>query len=343
MRKYIVAFVIVSLCLSLVGIDVKVRGAEKTGISVTMFDIGQGDSLLIQVNEMVIMVDTGEKSYYDFLKQQLDYYEIERVDMLIISHMDTDHMGAAQLVIREYNVPKVLMPSTPGKSMEYYNLMNYLDKEKIETIYVKTGDKYSLGKKCIINVLGADIGEGTNDSSIVMRLKYYKNTFLFTGDASATVLNRIMEEGQNVKADVLKVPHHGSDSSSPILFLKKTESKYSLISAGRENAYGHPTDNVIRRLTKFDSKILRTDKDGTVTIYGDGKKLYYNYEQIVDWYSEDKSNEQGISGNTIGNKNSKVYHDLDCSSLPMEKNRVYFSSSEEAENAGYRKCGRCGG
>ena len=341
MKRILFMFSMIVLCLLFVYGNVTIHGAEKAGISVTMFDIGQGDSFLIRVNGKTIMVDTGEKSFYGFLQQQLDHLGVDKVDTLIISHMDTDHMGSAQLLIQDYDVSKVLMPKTPGNSNDYYKLMNYLDKSKIETVYVKTGDKYSFGKKCAIRILGADMGEDTNDSSIVMRLKYYKNTFLFTGDASAVVLNKIMDEGKNIKADVIKIPHHGSDSSSPILFLKNTESEFALISVGRENSYGHPTNNVIRRLEKFDSKVLRTDKDGTVTIFGDGKDLKYECEQIIDWGIEKKV--KTISGNTIGNINSKVYHNPNCSSLPMEKNRIYFESPEDAEKAGYRKCGRCGG
>ena len=312
---------------------------KKSGILVTMLDIGQGDSFLIQVNGMKIMLDTGEKKYYEYLKQQLDYLDVKKIDVLIISHMDTDHMGAAQMVVQDYKVNKVMMPVTPGKSTEYNKLMNCIDRELIETVYVKSGDVYSMGKGCSINILGADVKDDTNDSSIVMRLKYYKNTFLFTGDASASVLNQIMEEGMNIEAGVLKIPHHGSDSSSPILFLKNVGAKYALISVGRNNEYGHPTDNILRRLKTLKCKVFRTDEQGTVTIQGDGKKLKYEHEQVIDWDAEQRLKVE--DGNIIGNINSKVYHSHDCMSLPAEKNRIYFESAEDAELAGYRKCGMC--
>ena len=312
---------------------------KKSGISVTMLDIGQGDAFVVQVNGLCIVIDTGEKKFYEYLKQQLDYLDIDKIDVLIISHMDTDHMGAAQLLAQEFGISKVMMPSTPGNSTEYYKFMNYLDHNDVETIYVHNNDEYRFGKGCTLSILGVDLGEDTNDSSIVMRFKYYKNTFLFTGDASASVLNKIMDAGQNIKADVLKIPHHGSDSSSPILFLKKTEAKYALISVGRDNSYGHPTENVIRRLDQLKTKVLRTDLDGTVTINGNGKKLTYYRKQVIDWSAEERLKVD--SGSIIGNVNSKVYHNQDCLSLPMEKNRVYFSSTEDAEKAGYRKCGMC--
>ena len=317
-------------------VNFKVENAE---INVTMLDIGQGDAFLIRVNGQNIVLDTGEKKYYEYLKKQLEYFEVEHIDMLIISHMDTDHMGAAQLLLQDYGSEKVIMPVTPGNSTEYNKLMNYIDREKVETIYAHSGDEYDLGTCCKIVILGADMGEDTNDSSIVMKLVYYDNSFLFTGDASASVLNKLMEDGKNIQADVLKVAHHGSDSTNPLLFLKKTGSQYSLISVGRDNGYGHPTSNVLRRLEMLHSKVLRTDLNGTVTIKGDGKTLDYSCEQIIDWNAEEKLRVE--NGSIIGNVNSKVYHYQDCMSLPLEKNRVYFNSIEDAEAAGYRKCGNC--
>ncbi len=317
-------------------VNIRVESKE---IQVTMLDIGQGDAFLIRVNENNIILDTGEKKYYEHLKKQLEHFDIKNIDMLIISHMDTDHMGSAQLLLQEFGPAKVIMPATPGNSTEYTKLMNYIDREKIDTVYAQTGDEYDIGTRCKITVLGADMGEGTNDSSIVMKLEYYDNSFLFTGDASASVLNRIMEEGKDIQADVLKVSHHGSDSSNPLLFLKKTGSQYSLISVGKDNGYGHPTSNVIRRLELLHSTVLRTDQNGTVTIKGDGKTLEYSCEQIIDWDAEERLKVE--NGSIIGNVNSKVYHNHSCMSLPLERNRIYFDSIEDAEAAGYRKCGNC--
>ena len=248
-------------------------------------------------------------------------------------------MGAAQLVVQDYGVKTVFMPVTPGNSTEYNKLMNAIEREHVNTVHVYTGNIYNLGMGCKIDILGADMGEGTNDSSIIMKLKYYKNTFLFTGDASAPVLNKLMENGADIKADVLKVAHHGSDYTNPLLFLKNVGAKYALISAGRNNAYGHPNDNVVRRLNTLKYKVLRTDLKGTVTIKGNGKTLKWSSKQIIDWDAEDRLKVE--HGSIIGNINSKVYHIESCMSLPLEKNRVYFDSAEDAESAGYRKCGMC--
>lgn len=311
----------------------------KTGIRVTMLDIGQGDSFLIQVNNRTILLDTGEKSNYSFLNTQLRYLGIDKIDTMIISHMDTDHMGSAELALVDYEIDKLMVPSTPGNSNEYYKLANHIEDNDIEIITVHDNEAYELGSGCKLDILGVDRGEGTNDSSIVMKLSYYGNSFLFTGDASASVLNGIMDEGKDITADVLKVSHHGSDYSNPLLFLKKTGAGIALISVGQDNDYGHPTDNVVRRLETLGMSVFRTDEDGTVTISGNGKVLETTSEHIVDWNAEKRL--MRSEDHIIGNVNFKVYHKDSCRSLPAEKNRIYFESEKDAEEAGYRPCGIC--
>ena len=311
---------------------------EKSNIETIMLDIGQGDAFLVKVNGWNILVDTGEKKYYEFLKQQLVELEIDYIDTLIVSHMDTDHMGSATLVMQDYGINEVIIPYTAGNSVEYNKFMNYLDRELVNIIYAEKDDHYSLGYGCGLDILSADAGEDTNASSIVMRMSYYDNTFLFTGDAPASVLNQIMND-RDIKVDVLKVPHHGSDTSSPLLFLKNCGADISLISVGRDNAYGHPDDNVIRRLETLGSIIYRTDIDGTVIVCGNGKELSVDSYHIIDWDAENRLKVD--KGPIIGNLNSHVYHNDSCMSLPAEKNRIYFMYAKDAETAGYRPCNMC--
>ena len=341
MKKGIVILVTIFFCLCLpLGYTYGEEGKNIiSGIEVIMLDIGQGESFLIRVNEKVVLLDTGEKRYYEFLDTQLKYFGVDKIDLLIISHMDTDHMGAATLVIKYYNINNVLIPKTPGESSEYNKLINLLNKEKINTIYAYNDACFSLGPGCDYSILSVDKSDDTNESSIVMKLVYYENSFLFTGDASSNVLNKIMEDGKNISVDVLKIPHHGSDSSSPLLFLKNTGAQHALISVGRNNAYGHPTDNVIRRLEVLGINIFRTDNDGTVVIKGDGVDLEYERIKIIDWDAEERL--KVLDGPIIANANSGVYHNSDCLSLPAEKNRIFFLNYEDAEISGYRPCAMC--
>lgn len=341
MKKRIVILLAMFFCIYLPFVDI--YGSEedivKSGIEVIMLDIGQGDSFLIRVNEKVILLDTGEKKYYEFLDTQLKHFGVDKIDLFIISHMDTDHMGAATLVIQDYDIKSVLIPKTPGESNEYNKLINLFDREKIDITYAYNDDCFSLGPGCDCNILSVDKGDDTNESSIVMKLVYYDNSFLFTGDASASTLNKIMEEGKDISVDVLKIPHHGSDSSSPLLFLRNTGAQYALISVGRKNAYGHPKENVLRRLETLGIEVFRTDVDGTVVIKGNGVDLDHEKVKIVDWDAEERL--KVVDGPIIANVNSGVYHNSDCLSLPAERNRIYFLCYEDAETSGYRPCSMC--
>lgn len=313
---------------------------EKSGIKVSMLDIGQGDSFLLQVNGRNILLDTGERKYYNELCRQLEYLNVDRIDALIVSHMDIDHMGSATLIIKDYKPKIVFRPSVCSDSVECERLLKTIAYNCADEI-VRANSEYVFGSDCKMTILSADYGDSTNDSSIVFRLDYYDNSFLFTGDASASVLNDLMESNQNVKADVLKVPHHGSASTSPILFLKNVGAKLSLISVGKSNAYGHPDSNVVRRLRMYCGEVLRTDEKGTVIITGDGNTLKYECVKIIDWDLFEKLTVE--SGTYIGNVKSMIVHQDFCNSLPAEHNRVFFNSVEDAEILGYRKCRNCFG
>lgn len=323
---------------------------KKSGLSVHMLDIGQGDAILIQVNNQNILIDTGEEKYYDKLNEQLSFFKVSSIDKLVLTHPDSDHIGAADLVIEKYKVKSVYMPRFVNSSREYTELMNAIKAAKLSPIFPEEGDEIPLGSGVTAKVLSVDAEEDSNGASIVIRLDYYKNSFLFTGDATAKVENTVMEK-YDVDVDVLKVSHHGSDSSSPILYLKTVSPQYALISCGIDNNYGHPNKTVIRRLEKYAENILRTDESGTISIKSDGDNLTMTTEHIVTWDTPAPEEEteitptptqtpQGGTRMVIGNKNSHVYHYPTCSTLPLEKNRVYFSSAEEAEAAGYHLCGR---
>jgi len=319
---------------------------KKPSIKVNMLDVGQGDAFLIQTGSATVLIDTGEYKYYDQLKSQLKQLGVDKIDALIVSHFDTDHFGSAQSVLRDYAKDGVFVhPTRPSTSQTYKYLMDAVAKYGYKEIVLTGKDEGKVVKEIsldgmVFTLLAADEGEDTNDSSLVLRMTYGKSSWLFTGDASSSVLNKVMDEYPSlIKADVLKVSHHGSDYSNPVLFIKNVGAKMALISVGKDNDYGHPTANVLKRLQTYISDIYRTDTDEMVSVTYNGK------------YSVEKTGKNTGSSDTvtpteytvIGNKNSKVYHSPDCTSLPIEKNRVYFDSAADAEEAGYHACGMCGG
>lgn len=316
----------------------------KPQVTVTMLDVGQGDSFLIKTSAgSIILIDTGEYKMYKDLKKQLAALGVGKIDALVVTHFDSDHCGSAQSVLKDFGKDAVFVhPSRESTSSTYKNLMGYVRGANVQQVTLSKADE---GKaiQCLsfdgisFTLLAADEEEDMNDSSIVMRLDAYGSSWMFTGDASAKVLDDVLEKygKETVDVDVLKVSHHGSAYSNPVLFIHDASPEIALIGVGKDNSYGHPAKTTMDRLIKYAGSIYRTDLDGMVSVTWNGKA-----------YTADKApaSVQGQDNTDrliIGNVKSLVCHDENCSSLPAEQNRVYFNTLEEAEAAGYRPCGKC--
>jgi competence protein ComEC len=320
---------------------------------VHFIDIGQGDATLVQIGDTNSLIDTGTSAHYDDLSEYLDNQNVDEIDNLIVTHPDADHMGSAYKVIEDYQIEHFYTSNTTNSSQAYTKMIQALKKKSIEKEVLSAGDSIDLGEGSEANLLGP-IGstDDKNESSLVIRLDYGDTSFLFTGDTTARMENK-MNEKYDIDVDVLKVSHHGSDTASGVMFVRDTSPIYSVISVGANNSYGHPDKNVLRRLEKYTTgEVLRTDQKGSIQIVSDGKELSVttgdgtSTKAKTSTVSSDKDAnttdlEKTESETLIGNKNTKIYHSQEESNLPAENNREYFSSVEEAENAGYRACQRC--
>ncbi|MBS5806661.1 MAG: DNA internalization-related competence protein ComEC/Rec2 [Firmicutes bacterium] len=257
------------ICLFLILIFGKVIVLFDKNYYVYFFDIGQGDaSVLVSPHQKeVLMIDTGGKITYEkeewqksnktynisdgvikFLKSR----GITKLDYLIISHGDQDHAGDALNIIKKLNVKKVVLNNGSTNSLE----------KKIINTSVKITNNYNLKYFKVIN-LNNGFYDNENDASLVNYITFLKYKFLFMGDASRSVEEKIIEKYNLFNIDVLKVGHHGSKTSSSKYFVDKIIPKYSVISVGRNNRYGHPHEEALSNL--INTKILRTDSDGTIT------------------------------------------------------------------------------
>lgn len=257
------------ICLFLILTFGKVMVLFDKNYYVYFFDIGQGDaSVLVSPHQKeVLMIDTGGKITYEkeewqktnktynvsdgvikFLKSR----GITKLDYLIISHGDQDHAGDALNIIKKLNVKKVVLNNGSTNSLE----------KKIINTNVKITNNYNLKYFNVIN-LNNGFYDNENDASLVNYITFLKYKFLFMGDAPKNVEEKIIEKYNLYNIDVLKVGHHGSKTSSSKYFIDKIIPKYSVISVGRNNRYGHPHEEVLSNL--INTKILRTDNDGTIT------------------------------------------------------------------------------
>jgi len=315
--------------------------------SVHYIDVGQGDSALILCDGKTMLIDGGESSesskIYSYLKNQ----GVNHLDYIVATHAHSDHIGGLSGALNYASVGVALCPVTSYDSKTFNSFVKYLDKQGVSITVPSAGDTFSLGS-AIIQILGPQKNyDDPNDTSIVMKVVYGETSFLFTGDAERTAEADIIEAGYDLSATVLKVGHHGSDTSTSYPFLREIMPEYAVIQVGKDNSYGHPTEDTLSRLRDADVKVYRNDLQGTIICTSDGTNVSFRTEKnetvqtnptvVVTPNQEDGSD----IGEYIGNKNSKKFHLPTCKNLPAEKNRVYISSRQEALDRGFDPCGNC--
>lgn len=274
-------------------------GAMPEGkLRITMLDVGQGDAILLEDGKRKVMIDVGDNK-----KDKLGYggrtalkmalgkagvrENVDRINTVIITHHHGDHLGNIQWMAGKYKVSNIYDNAMPN---EKNAVSNWLNKELRAGHYhnrvLKAGDRVDFGKGYYLDVLAPgdflskeDL-KRFNNTSIVMMLHYGKFTMLFTGDAEAPVEDYLQQKyGSQLKADVLKVGHHGSKSSSIYKFISKVKPKYALISCGNKQIYNHPNKNVVGSLEHLGAKVLTTYDHGNLTVTTDGKGFEVSTER----------------------------------------------------------------
>ncbi len=245
---------------------------EANRFMVHFIDVGQGDAILLQYKNANVLIDTGIEAEYSQLYRYLHKKSVKKIGTLIVTHPDSDHMGAADYVMRDFSVKRIYMTTYKSKTKEYKEMLRAIKKYKVERINVKEGSTIPVGSLKSMVLSANAKAEKSNDSSIVLLLQHGENKFLFASDAPAKVESKIKEK-YDIDVDVLKVAHHGSKSSSPIAYLKEVSPEYSIISVGIDNKYGHPVSSVLKRLNKYGKHTLRTDLNGTIVMASDGNEI----------------------------------------------------------------------
>lgn len=240
-------------------------------LEIIFIDVGQGDCALIRTpTGENVLIDSGPDER--LIKRKLETRGVKKIDALLISHAHADHMAGVEEIIDRFAVGRIMYPPTTRKAEICKGLFILAKKKGIKCTPVESGDKARLGKLELTALCSAASEEG-NDESAVLMASYGRFKVLFTGDASEELESRLIEAGEELDADVLKVGHHGSGSSSSDDFLSKVSPEISVISVGKGNMYGHPSGEAIARLRSAGSKIYRTDKNGDVTIESDGESF----------------------------------------------------------------------
>ncbi|PKM92769.1 MAG: hypothetical protein CVU80_01605 [Elusimicrobia bacterium HGW-Elusimicrobia-4] len=257
-----------------------------SALTVTFINVGQvGDSILIQTPlNKNILIDgglwyAGEKNIAPVLKNK----NIEKIDTVILTHPHGDHYGGLEYILKNFKVSEVLDSGIASPIDPYQDFLEEVKKSGAAYKIVAVGEKYDWGG-CEAIVLNSknEILYSTaayNDHSVVIKLVHGKNSFLFTGDIEKEAENFLRGYGIKIKSTVLKIPHHGSSSSSSYEFLKKVAPKIAVLTVGYPNDYGPPVFSTLEKYKQLNIKLYRTDIDGNIEIISDGKAIKINTEK----------------------------------------------------------------
>jgi beta-lactamase superfamily II metal-dependent hydrolase len=245
---------------------------EAIDMVVSVIDVGQGDAVLIQSEGRVMLVDAGDTYAGDEVVAYLKESGISKIDLLVATHPDADHIGGIPKVLDAFDAGSVIAPQLVRATGAYERFMEAVRNEPDAKLATpKVGDTYGIGDAVVEVIANGTDAKNSNDASLVLRLTCGGASALLTGDISQSVERRLVEQGAPLDSDVLKVAHHGSRSSSDEGFLEAVGPDFAVISCGAENSYGHPHPEAVERLSKTGARIYQTDRDGTVTfLFSDG-------------------------------------------------------------------------
>lgn len=278
---YFISIIIVSFILNYFGVSTENREKitvsesiienitiEEEKLNILFFDVGQADSSLIISEGKTMLIDAGNQEDGEYLVNQIKALNINKIDYIIGTHVHEDHIGGMADIIENFEIGEITIPYNSTVASNYYvDILEELDRKNLEITESNVGDTFKIGKtKCEIMAVDNREPEDANDSSIVVRVEYDTQKYLFMGDATKKVENsRIWED-----IDVLKVGHHGSNTSSSKDFLNQVLPEISIIQVGKDNSYGLPKEDVLERLEEIKTVVYRTDESGTIQLISDG-------------------------------------------------------------------------
>ena len=253
-------------------------------LEVHFLDVGQGDATLIRCGEAAMLIDAGNNSWGDDVRDYLEYQGIGDLDYVIGTHPDADHIGGLDVVMEAFDCGTVIMPDYEKDTQTYTDVTDVMEEKGYELTLPQVGMVYELGEAAFTIVApNGEYGDNANDYSVGILLEHGENRFLLTGDAEEDSEADMLDNGIDLSADVLKAAHHGSRTANTEAFLERVNPEYVVISCGEGNSYGHPHAEVLNRLREMGIGVFRTDEEGTVVATSDGAGITFNVPPSESW------------------------------------------------------------
>lgn len=278
-RKFTLKHILV--CIFLIFVTILATSCDyavKTNITlennmVTHFiDVGQGDCMLIQVNNKNLLIDSGTADSKEKVVRYLKSNNISKLDYVVATHPHDDHIGGMARIVNTFHIGEFYAPKVTSSTLAFQDMVAALKDKALKINIATSGVTLDLGPNtsCLILAPNKSTYEDINNYSSAIKISYKNSSYLFTGDMESTSEQELLNKDYDLKCDVLKVAHHGSKSSTSQSFLNKIAPKIAVISCGINNSYGHPSKETLDKLKSMNSTIYRTDLDNTIILVSDG-------------------------------------------------------------------------
>lgn len=300
--------------------------AEPDTMEVHFLDVGQGDSTLITCGDHAMLIDAGDDSKGTTIQNYLKKQKVDKLDYLVLTHPDADHIGGAPVIITKFKINKVFVSNYEKDNKTYQKLIQSLDDKRLKYVTPDVGAQYTLGTATITFLAPNDEYDNPNDSSIALLVQNGDNRFLFTGDAGEDAEEDILENGLDISADVYHAGHHGSKTSTSEDFFEAVNPSCAVISCEEGNSYGHPHAQTLNTFRTNKVKVYRTDEDGTIIATSDGKKITFNVPPSETWKAGEPTGSAAASPKTSSAKASSRPKEQ---SVPSSTNETVQSSKQE--------------
>ena len=313
-------------------------------LSVQFLDVGQADCVLLRQGAHAMLVDAGNNDDADFIVEALSAQGVTSLEWVVGTHPHEDHIGSLDAVIRQFEVQHVLMPKVQANTRTFEDVLDAVADKGLKITAPTVGAQFALGG-AQVTVLGpaADYGDETNNWSVGLRVTYGDTAFVLCGDAEARAEGDMLDTGLPLSADVLKLGHHGSSTSTSDAFLAAVHPSAVVISCGADNAYGHPHAQTLQKVTGL--SVYRTDTQGAVTAISDGQTVRFETQRGGAATAAPQGTQAPAAQQVyVLNTKTRKFHLPGCSGAGQiaAGNRAESALSRQALLAqGYTPCGVC--